>query len=100
MELFHFKKRRRHGVLASRRLTIYRVLEDYMRRKLTAAGYRENQEPQCGPQAREASGPPGTSTVRTVTSREIDEEHAKEKRVNSPKPMNCPANGQIFKRRH
>ena len=76
--------------------TIYRALEDYMRRKLDAGGYREINTPQVVDRKLwEASGH-WDKYRENMYITEIDEEHANEKRVNALKPMNCPCHVQIF----
>jgi len=75
---------------------VYRVLEDYMRRRLTAAGYREIKTPQVVDRKLwEASGH-WDKYRENMFITEIDEEHANEKRVNALKPMNCPCHVQIY----
>ena len=76
--------------------TIYRVLEDYMRRRLDAGGYREIRTPQVVDRKLwEASGH-WDKYRENMYITEIDEEHANEKRVNALKPMNCPCHVQIY----
>jgi threonyl-tRNA synthetase len=76
--------------------TIYRALEDYMRRRLTAAGYREVRTPQVVDRKLwEASGH-WDKYRENMFITEVDEEHAQEKRVNALKPMNCPCHVQIY----
>ncbi|ROT98552.1 threonine--tRNA ligase [Histidinibacterium lentulum] len=97
MELFHFQEEAPGMVFwHPDGWTIYRVLEDYMRRKLTAAGYREIRTPQVVDRKLwEASGH-WDKYRENMYITEIDEEHANEKRVNALKPMNCPCHVQIF----
>ena len=76
--------------------TIYRQLEDYMRRQLTRDGYREIRTPQVVDRKLwEASGH-WDKYRENMFITEIDEEHANEKRVNALKPMNCPCHVQVF----
>ncbi len=76
--------------------TIYRALEDYMRRRLTHAGYQEIKTPQVVDRKLwEASGH-WDKYRENMFITEIDEEHANEKRVNALKPMNCPCHVQIY----
>ncbi|MGM0586275.1 MAG: threonine--tRNA ligase [Pseudomonadota bacterium] len=76
--------------------TIYRVLEDYMRRRLDAAGYREIRTPQVVDRKLwEASGH-WDKYRENMFIAEVEEEHAQEKRVNALKPMNCPCHVQIY----
>ena len=76
--------------------TIYRCLEDFMRRRLTKAGYKEIRTPQVVDRKLwEASGH-WEKYRENMFITEIDEEHANEKRVNALKPMNCPCHVQIY----
>jgi len=76
--------------------TIYRTLEDYMRRRLDSAGYLEVRTPQVVDRKLwEASGH-WDKYRENMFITEIDEDHAREKRVNALKPMNCPCHVQIF----
>lgn len=75
---------------------VYRALEDYMRRRLTAAGYREIRTPQVVDRKLwEASGH-WEAYRENMFITEVDEEHAREKRVNALKPMNCPCHVQVY----
>ncbi|MHA1529835.1 MAG: threonine--tRNA ligase [Alphaproteobacteria bacterium] len=75
---------------------IYRVLEDYMRRRLDAAGYQEIRTPQVVDRKLwEASGH-WDKYHENMFITEIAEDHANEKRVNALKPMNCPCHVQIY----
>ena len=97
MELFHFQEEAPGMVFwHPNGWTVYRVLEDYMRRRLTAAGYREIKTPQVVDRKQwEASGH-WDKYRENMYITEIDEEHANEKRVNALKPMNCPCHVQVF----
>ena len=97
MELFHFQEEAPGMVFwHPNGWTIYRGLEDYMRRRLTAAGYREIKTPQVVDRKLwEASGH-WDKYRENMYITEIDEEHANEKRTNALKPMNCPCHVQIF----
>ncbi|MCI4663508.1 MAG: threonine--tRNA ligase [Neomegalonema sp.] len=76
--------------------TLYRALEDYMRRRLTKAGYKEIRTPQVVDRKLwEASGH-WDKYRENMFITEIDEEHANEKRVNALKPMNCPCHVQVY----
>ncbi|MDE2912067.1 MAG: threonine--tRNA ligase [Paracoccaceae bacterium] len=78
--------------------TVYRALEDYMRRRLDASGYQEVRTPQVVDRKLwEASGH-WEKYRENMFITEIDEEHAREKRVNALKPMNCPCHVQIYNR--
>jgi len=75
---------------------IYRVMEDYMRRRLTEAGYQEVKTPQVVDRKLwEASGH-WEKYRENMFIAEVEEEHAQEKRVNALKPMNCPCHVQIY----
>jgi threonyl-tRNA synthetase len=77
--------------------SIYRALEDYMRRQLTRAGYQEIKTPQVVDRKLwEASGH-WDKYRENMFITEIDEEHANEKRINALKPMNCPCHVEIYK---
>jgi len=97
MELFHFQEEAPGMVFwHPNGWSIYRALEDYMRRKLTKAGYKEIRTPQVVDRKLwEASGH-WDKYRENMFITEIDEEHANEKRVNALKPMNCPCHVQIF----
>jgi threonyl-tRNA synthetase len=97
MELFHFQEEAPGMVFwHPDGWTVYRVLEDYMRRRLTAAGYKEIKTPQVVDRKLwEASGH-WEKYRENMFITEIDEEHANEKRVNALKPMNCPCHVQVF----
>jgi threonyl-tRNA synthetase len=75
---------------------LYRVLQDYMRRRQIADGYLEINTPQIVDRKLwEASGH-WEKYRENMFITEIDEEHANEKRVNALKPMNCPCHVQIY----
>ena len=100
MELFHLQEEAPGMVFwHPSGWTLYRTLEDYMRRRLTAAGYREIRTPQVVDRKLwEASGHWDTYRDNMFIV-EVDEEHAKEKRINALKPMNCPCHVQVFNHR-
>lgn len=76
--------------------TIYRALEDYMRRRQTEDGYREIRTPQVVDRKLwEASGH-WDKYRENMFITEIDEEHANDKRTNALKPMNCPCHVQVY----
>ena len=97
MELFHFQEEAPGMVFwHPNGWQIYRALEDYMRRRLRTAGYREIRTPQVVDRKLwEASGH-WENYRENMFITEIDEEHANEKRVNALKPMNCPCHVQVF----
>ncbi|MEX2518550.1 MAG: threonine--tRNA ligase [Paracoccaceae bacterium] len=81
--------------------SIYRTLEDYMRRRQNSGGYQEIRTPQVVDRKLwEASGH-WEAYRENMFITEIDEgsgagEHANSKRVNALKPMNCPCHVQIY----
>jgi threonyl-tRNA synthetase len=76
--------------------TIYTQLQDYMRRKQRAGGYVEVNTPQVVDRKLwEASGH-WENYQEHMFIVEVDEEHAREKRINALKPMNCPCHVQIY----
>ncbi len=75
---------------------IYVAVQDYMRRRQTAAGYVEVNTPQVVDRKLwEASGH-WDNYQEHMFIVEVDEEHAREKHINALKPMNCPCHVQIF----
>jgi threonyl-tRNA synthetase len=75
---------------------LYRVLQDYMRRRQIADGYQEINTPMVVDRKLwEASGH-WEKYRENMFITEIDEEHANEKRVNALKPMNCPCHVQVY----
>ena len=75
---------------------IYRELRAYIQRRQDAAGYVEVNTPQVVDRKLwEASGH-WEKYQENMFIVEVDEEHAKEKRVNALKPMNCPCHVQIY----
>ncbi|MEL6679336.1 MAG: threonine--tRNA ligase [Pseudomonadota bacterium] len=97
MELFHLQEEAPGMVFwHPNGWSLYRALEDYMRRRLTAAGYKEIKTPQVVDRKLwEASGH-WDKYRENMFITEIDEEHANEKRINALKPMNCPCHVQIY----
>ncbi|MEO1540274.1 MAG: threonine--tRNA ligase [Pseudomonadota bacterium] len=97
MELFHIQEEAPGMVFwHPNGWSLYRALEDYMRRRLTAAGYKEIKTPQVVDRKLwEASGH-WDKYRENMFITEIDEEHANEKRVNALKPMNCPCHVQVY----
>ena len=97
MELFHLQEEAPGMVFwHPNGWSIYRSMEDYMRRRLNASGYKEIKTPQVVDRKLwEASGH-WDKYRENMFITEIDEEHANEKRVNALKPMNCPCHVQIY----
>jgi len=97
MELFHLQEEAPGMVFwHPNGWTLYRTLEEYMRRKLTRAGYREIRTPQVVDRKLwEASGH-WEAYQENMFIVEVEEEHAREKRINALKPMNCPCHVQVY----
>ena len=75
---------------------IYVTLQDYMRRKQRAHGYREINTPQVVDRKLwEASGH-WDKYQENMFIVEVDEDHAREKSINALKPMNCPCHVQVY----
>ena len=97
MELFHLQEEAPGMVFwHPNGWTIYRQLEDYMRGRQNVAGYKEIRTPQVvGRVLWERSGH-WEAYRENMFLVEVDEEGAKEKRINALKPMNCPCHVQVF----
>ena len=97
MDLFHIQEEavgqvfwHPHGY------TLYRVLENYIRRKIERADYVEVKSPQLlDRKLWEASGH-WDKYRENMFIAEVDEGEGKERRILAVKPMNCPAHVQIF----
>jgi threonyl-tRNA synthetase len=76
--------------------TIYRQLEDYMRGRLRVAGYKEIKTPQVVDRVLWEKSGHWEAYRENMFIVEVDEEGAKEKRINALKPMNCPCHVQVF----
>lgn len=76
--------------------TVYRQLEDYMRGRQKAAGYKEIKTPQVVDRILWEKSGHWEAYRENMFIVEVDEEGAKEKRINALKPMNCPCHVQIF----
>ncbi len=76
--------------------TVYRQLEDYMRGRLRVAGYKEIKTPQVVDRVLWEKSGHGEAYRENMFIVEVDEEGAKEKRINALKPMNCPCHVQVF----
>jgi threonyl-tRNA synthetase len=76
--------------------TIYRKLQEYMQRKLEKSNYLEVKTPQVVDRKLwEASGH-WEKYQEHMFIVEVDEDGAREKRINALKPMNCPCHVQIY----
>jgi len=96
MHLFHMQEESTGNVFwHPNGWRLYRALEDYMRRRLDAAGYQEVRTPQVVDRRLwEASGhwEKFRANMFLATVEDKDEAH----RINALKPMNCPCHVQIF----
>jgi threonyl-tRNA synthetase len=75
---------------------IYRTLEDYMRARQRAAGYKEIKTPQVVDRVLWEKSGHWEAYRENMFIVEVDEEGAKEKRINALKPMNCPCHVQVY----
>ncbi len=76
--------------------TIYRQLEDYMRGRQRAAGYKEIRTPQVVDRVLWEKSGHWEAYRENMFLVEVDEDGAKEKRINALKPMNCPCHVQVY----
>jgi len=97
MELFHMQEEAPGQVFwHPNGWRIYITLQDYMRRRQRENGYVEVNTPQVVDRKLwEASGH-WENYQEHMFIVEVDEEHAREKRINALKPMNCPGHVQIY----
>ncbi|MDO5631095.1 MAG: threonine--tRNA ligase [Paracoccus sp. (in: a-proteobacteria)] len=97
MELFHFQEEAPGMVFwHPNGWSIYRELEAYMRRRLTAAGYKEIKTPQVVDRILWEKSGHWEAYRENMFLVEVDEEGAREKRTNALKPMNCPCHVQVY----
>ncbi|MFC2966753.1 threonine--tRNA ligase [Acidimangrovimonas pyrenivorans] len=97
MELFHLQEEAPGMVFwHPNGWTIYRTLEDYMRRRLSRAGYKEIKTPQVVDRILWERSGHWEAYRENMFIVEVEEEHAKEKRMNALKPMNCPCHVQVY----
>jgi threonyl-tRNA synthetase len=97
MELFHLQEEAPGMVFwHPNGWTIYRQLEDYMRGRQKAAGYREIRTPQVVDRVLWEKSGHWEAYRENMFIVEVDEDGAKEKRINALKPMNCPCHVQVF----
>ncbi len=75
---------------------IWRGLEDFMRGRLRAAGYQEIRTPQVVDRVLWEKSGHWEAYRENMFIVEVDEEGAKEKRINALKPMNCPCHVQVY----
>tara|TARA_Y100001970_G_scaffold250206_1_gene321726 strand:+ start:46975 stop:48900 length:1926 start_codon:yes stop_codon:yes gene_type:complete len=76
--------------------TIYRVLEDFIREKQKDARYHEINTPEVVDRKLWEQSGHWDKYRENMFITEIDEEHAREKRINALKPMNCPCHVQVY----
>ncbi|WP_373352887.1 threonine--tRNA ligase [Pseudoroseicyclus sp. CXY001] len=97
MDLFHMQEEAPGQVFwHPRGWTIYTELQAFVRRRQKAGGYVEVNTPEVVDRKLwEASGH-WEKYQENMFIVEVDEEHAREKRINALKPMNCPCHVQIF----
>ena len=97
MELFHLQEEAPGMVFwHPNGWTIWRALEDYMRGRLRQAGYKEIRTPQVVDRVLWEKSGHWEAYRENMFIVEVDEEGAKEKRINALKPMNCPCHVQVF----
>ena len=97
MELFHLQEEAPGMVFwHPNGWTIYRQLEDYMRGRQRAAGYQEIKTPQVVDRVLWEKSGHWQAYREHMFIVEVDENGAREKRINALKPMNCPCHVQIF----
>ncbi|NJM83088.1 MAG: threonine--tRNA ligase [Tabrizicola sp.] len=97
MELFHLQEEAPGMVFwHPNGWTIYRALEDYMRGRLGAAGYKEIRTPQVVDRVLWERSGHWEAYRENMFLVEVDEEGAREKRINALKPMNCPCHVQVY----
>ena len=97
MELFHLQEEAPGMVFwHPNGWTIYRQLEDYMRGRLRKAGYKEIRTPQVVDRVLWEKSGHWEAYRENMFIVEVDEEGAKEKRINALKPMNCPCHVQVY----
>ncbi|MFJ1291649.1 threonine--tRNA ligase [Paracoccus yeei] len=97
MELFHFQEEAPGMVFwHPNGWTIYRELEAYMRRRLIRADYKEIRTPQVVDRILWEKSGHWEAYRENMFLVEVDEDGAKEKRINALKPMNCPCHVQVY----
>jgi threonyl-tRNA synthetase len=97
MELFHLQEEAPGMVFwHPNGWTIYRQLEDYMRGRLRQAGYKEIKTPQVVDRVLWEKSGHWEAYRENMFIVEVDEEGAREKRINALKPMNCPCHVQVY----
>ena len=96
-DLFHFQEEAPGMVFwHPNGWTIYRILEDFIRKEQLESGYQEINTPQVVDRKLWEESGHWEKYRENMFVIEIDEEHANEKRMNALKPMNCPCHVQIY----
>jgi threonyl-tRNA synthetase len=96
-DLFHFQEEAPGMVFwHPNGWTIYRILEDFIRKEQLESGYQEINTPQVVDRKLWEESGHWEKYRENMFVTEIDEEHANEKRMNALKPMNCPCHVQIY----
>ena len=97
MELFHLQEEAPGMVFwHPNGWMIWRTLEEYMRRRLRTADYKEIRTPQVVDRVLWERSGHWEAYRENMFIVEVDEEGAKEKRINALKPMNCPCHVQVY----
>ncbi|MCA3448324.1 MAG: threonine--tRNA ligase [Rhodobacter sp.] len=97
MELFHLQEEAPGMVFwHPNGWLIYRTLEDYIRRRQRGAGYQEIRTPQVVDRVLWERSGHWEAYRENMFIVEVDEEGAREKRINALKPMNCPCHVQVY----
>ncbi len=97
MELFHLQEEAPGMVFwHPNGWTVYRALEDYMRGRLRVAGYKEIRTPQVVDRVLWEKSGHWEAYRENMFLVEVEEDGAKEKRINALKPMNCPCHVQVY----
>ena len=97
MELFHLQEEAPGMVFwHPNGWTVYRALEDYMRGRQRRAGYKEIKTPQVVDRVLWEKSGHWEAYRENMFIVEVDEDGAKEKRINALKPMNCPCHVQVY----
>jgi threonyl-tRNA synthetase len=98
MDLFHLQEEATGQVFwHPNGWTLYRTLENYVRRKITQGDYREVKTPQLMDRKLWEESGHWENYRPNMFIAEVDEGDHKEKRMLAVKPMNCPGHVQIFK---
>ncbi|HVG49686.1 MAG TPA: threonine--tRNA ligase, partial [Rubellimicrobium sp.] len=97
MELFHMQEEAPGMVFwHPNGWTLWRTLQDYMGRRQRRAGYREIRTPQVLDRVLWEKSGHWDNYRENMFIVEVDEDGAKEKRINALKPMNCPCHVQVY----